>query len=215
MNPLGWLRARFGAADAPLAAAHWVAVDCETSGLDLRTDRLLSIGAVRLVDARIAIGEAFSAVLRQAEASAAGNIVIHGIGGDAQRGGTPPGEALDAFDRYAGDAVLVGYHAHFDRTMLERSLREQGKPPGDRKWLDLAQLLPALYPSRARACKSLDDWLRAMDIAVEERHDALADAVATAQLLQVALAEAGRQGVTGVRGLLRLAADARWAGGAG
>lgn len=213
MEPLAWLRNRWRPQDTPLAAAPWVAVDCETSGLDLRADRLLSIGAVRLLDGRISVGDAFHLVVRQAEESPAGNIVIHGIGGEAQRGGIPPAEALSAFDAYAGEAVLVGYHSHFDRTMLERAMKEQGRAPWRRQWLDLAQLLPALFASRARACKSLDDWLRAMDIAVDGRHDALADAVATAQLFQVALAEAARQGVRGVRGLRNLAADARWAGG--
>ena len=213
MDPLAWLRARFGREDTPLAATPWVAVDCETSGLDLQADRLLSIGAVRLVEGRIAIGDAFHVVLRQAAESAAANIVIHGIGGDAQRAGMPAQEALSAFEAYTGGALLVGYHVHFDRTMIARAMQEAGRPPKSWRWLDLAQLLPALFPERSRACKALDDWLAALEVLVDARHDALADAVATAQLFQVALAAAGRQGVTGARALMRLAADARWAGG--
>lgn len=213
MNVLAWLRGRLRREDPPLAEARWVVVDCETSGLDLQADRVLSIGAVRMEGGRIVVGDAFSVLLRQKEESTPGNIVIHGIGGEAQRGGVAPAEALADFERHAGDAVLVGFHAHFDRTMLERAMREHRGEAWRRRWIDLAQLLPALFPSRARACKALDDWLRALEIGVEDRHEALADAVATAQLFQVALAEATRQGVTGTRGLLRLAADARWAGG--
>jgi len=44
---------------------------------------------------------------------------------------------------------------------------------------------PVLLPDRAKSCKSLDAWLEAYGILNVKRHDALADALATAQLLQV------------------------------
>jgi DNA polymerase-3 subunit epsilon len=50
-------------------------------------------------------------------------------------------------------------------------------------WVDLAWLAPALLPERALSCKGLDAWLKAFGIANFKRHDALADAFATAQLL--------------------------------
>jgi len=209
---LDWLRGVLRPRDAPLGAVQWAVLDCETSGLDMNAARLLSIGAVTIAEGRIGIGGAFEAVLRQSVESGADNIVVHGIGGEAQRAGMPGAQALAAFERYAGQAILVAFHAPFDRVVLERAMRESRGAAWRGTWLDLAQLLPALYPPRARTCKSLDDWLGALGVRVELRHDALADAFATGQLLQVALAEAGRQGIVTLRGLLRLAADVRWAG---
>jgi DNA polymerase III epsilon subunit-like protein len=44
----------------------------------------------------------------------------------------------------------------------------------------------------------------------QARHNALADALATAQVLQVVLASAISQGVTTLAGLIRLEQDQRW-----
>jgi DNA polymerase III subunit epsilon len=191
--------------------ARWVVVDCETSGLDVARDRLLSIGAVLLRDGRIEIAEAFSRLLRQHAPSGADNILLHGIGGDAQAGGEEPARALQDFVTYAGAGPLVAFHAPFDRAVLERAARAQGLR-WKRKWLDLAELLVVLLPARAKQCRGLDDWLQAFDILHESRHDALGDAYATAQLLQVALAEAKRHGFATVADVLKAGVSGRWSG---
>jgi DNA polymerase-3 subunit epsilon len=203
-----WLERWLG----PREAAHavrWVVVDCETSGLDVARDRLLSIGAVALQEGRIGIADAFSRLLRQAAPSASHNILIHGIGGDAQAAGEEPARVLQDFVAYAGEGPLVAYHAPFDRAMLERATRAHGLR-WKRKWLDVADLLRVLFPARAKQCLGLDDWLLAFGIAHEARHDALGDAFATAQLTQVALQEARRHGFTSVRDVLGAAAARRW-----
>ena len=74
----------------PHVRTRYVVVDVETTGLDLRRDTLLAVGAVGVAHGRIPIGDAYSAVLRQAQASPDANILIHGIGGEAQLAGTDP-----------------------------------------------------------------------------------------------------------------------------
>ncbi len=205
---LGRLLGSGGRADAVSPRAlRWVVLDCESSGLDPERDRLLSLGAVAVREGRIDHADSFNALLRQAEASGAPNILIHGIGGDAQRAGRDPGEALGAFRRYAGDSHVVAFHAAFDRALLRRAM-----PSWRTRWLDLAQLAPALIPARAKSCRSLDDWLAAFGIEVPGRHDALADAYATAQLLLVLLAEAERQGIGAARDLFAAERARRWLG---
>ena len=204
----------FGGGDAiALRAARWVVVDCETSGLDPARDRLLALGAVAVRGSRIELGESFSAVIRQDTASDPANILVHGISGDAQRGGRPAAEALSDFSRFLADGLPVAFHAPFDAAVLRTAMsRVPGlQPPAD--WLDLAQIAPALYPGPARARRALDDWLAEFGIASPGRHDALADAYATAQLLLVLLAEATRQGAGTVARLRQLERDGRWIGG--
>jgi len=190
---------------------RWVVLDCESSGLDPERDRLLSIGAVAVREGRIVHADAYGAVLRQAQASAAPNILVHGIGAEAQRRGQDPGTALAAFERYAAGAPLVAYHAAFDRALLGRAMAACGLRWQPR-WLDLAQLAPALFPRRAGSCKSLDDWLAAFSIGHPARHDAVADAYATAQLLLVLLAEAQNQGVATANELFAAERSRRWLG---
>ncbi len=169
-----------------------VVVDVETTGLNLMTDTLISIGAVAVVKGRIAFGESFSVVLQQRESSRKENILIHGISGSAQREGMPPADALLAFLEYLGKSPLVAFHVAFDETMIKRALHQYLGISFKRPWLDLAYVLPALYPDLMRSHRALDDWSSHFDIRNDDRHNAVADALATAQLLLVAIAKARR-----------------------
>jgi DNA polymerase-3 subunit epsilon len=191
-----------------LGDAVWLVIDCETSGLDTRRDRLLSAAAVEVRNDRIALEGAFAAVLRQAEPSAAANILVHGIGGEAQLGGRPPAEALAELARFMEGRLPVAFHAPFDEEILRRAFDGARIRSGKKRWLDLATLAPALFPGRK--AKDLEDWLAAFAIECPGRHDALADAYASAELLLVLLAEARRQGVRTVEALGALAASGRW-----
>ncbi len=193
-----WFRRR------PLNPVRWVAIDCETSGLDMERDRLLSVGAVAVRCGRIELADSFDAYVQQATPSATENILIHGIGGDAQRAGRPAAAVIAALSEYIGDGVPVGFHAPFDAAILRRhGLRL------DEAWLDLATLLPALFPQLGRA-GTLDDWLEHFAIRSHARHDALGDAFATTQLLLIVLAEAKRQRVDTVEGLFKAERARRW-----
>ena len=189
----------------PLDAARWVVLDCETSGLDIARDRLLAAGAVAVHGGAVHLAEAFSALVRQEAASAPDNILIHGIGADAQRGGQPLDAVLHALGDFMADANPVAFHAPFDAGILRRhGLKVK------RAWLDLAVLLPALFPDRGKKESPLDHWLGVFAIPAHARHDALGDAFATAQLLLVALAEAKRQRIATVQGLFRAEGAGRW-----
>ena len=187
----------------PIAQARWVAIDCETSGLDPARDRLLSVGALGVSEGRIDLSGAFHRTVQQALPSEAQNILVHGIGGDAQLAGAPLQEVLEALKTHVGDAIPVGFHAPFDEQLLRRHgfRARQG-------WLDLAALAPVLFPGRK--AKALDEWLAEFGIPAHQRHDALGDAFATAQLLLVALAEAKRQRTDTVEALRAAGRAARW-----
>jgi DNA polymerase-3 subunit epsilon len=205
----------FGQGDsAALRAARWVVIDCETSGLDPARDRLLSIGALAVSGGRIEAGPGFSVVLRQEKPSDAANILVHGLGGEAQAGGRPAKDALREFSSFLGESIAVAFHAPFDALFLRRAMAEAGLH-APKRWLDLARLAPALFPSR-RATRgedrSLENWLAEFEIGCDARHDALADAYVTAQLLLVLLSEAGRQGALSVSDVLRLEHSGRWTG---
>ena len=173
-------------------------LDCETSGLDPRRDHLLSVGALRVHSDRIELGEAFSARVRAPAASTAQNILVHGIGADAQLGAPSSAEVLPQLARYLAGAIPVAFHAWFDREVLQRAgLRTA------RRWLDLEPLAHALYPGKK--LRTLDEWLGAFGIQPAARHDALLDALASAELLLVLLAQARDAGLRTVEDLLSTA----------
>jgi DNA polymerase-3 subunit epsilon len=192
-------------ARTPLEAVRWVVIDCETSGLNMHRDRLLSVGAVAVREGRLDLRDSFGALVQQAVPSVRDNIVIHGIGGDAQLSGRPLSEVVQDLAAYVRDGVPVGFHAAFDAMILRRHGLRLGRP-----WLDLATLSPVLFPEQAPSQSSLDHWLREFGIPPQARHDALGDAFATAQLLLVILAQARREGIKTLEALARTARAGRW-----
>lgn len=198
--------------DADLSLPHdrarYVVIDVETTGLDLRRDRIIAIGAVAVNNLLIDFSDCIEVLLKQETVSPTANILIHGIGGQAQLSGLEPAEGLLDFLNYLGESPLVAFRAEFDQTMLTRAVT---RALGDRlrhPWMDLAWYLPALYPNAG--CESLDDWLTRFNVSVFKRHHALGDAFATAQLLQIVLRTAEQGGMKTARQLGQMERAQKW-----
>jgi DNA polymerase-3 subunit epsilon len=185
-----------------LAAARFVVVDVETSGLDARRDRLLAIGAVAVEAGRLRPGEGYDVTVHNPVPSARSNILVHGISPDAQTAGLAADAALMGFLELARHDVLVAYHAGFDQAVLQRALREQLGVRLPNLWLDVAHLAPALVPEARLSNRSLDDWLAYFGLRAHSSHNAAYDAYATAELLLILLTRAARAGITSISQLL-------------
>ncbi len=196
-----------------LSGSRCVVVDVETSGLDLWEDRLISIGAVAVVNGKIALGDSFYVVLQQSMVSQKENILLHGIGGAAQSAGVPAANALLDFLEFLGHDPLIAFHVTFDQTMIQRALRQYLGFSFKHRWSDMAYVMPALYPALASRYRSLDDWIAHFDLACEARHNALADALITAQLFQVGLKQARKRNIGDFSGLYDLEKAQRWVNG--
>lgn len=195
----------------PFGQARYVVLDVETTGLNLLTDTLISIGAVAVDAGSISFADSFSVVVQQRTSSRKENILIHGISGAAQRDGVAPVDALLNFLEFVGKTPLVAFHVAFDETMIKRALREYLGLNLKHPWLDLAYVMPALNRDLMRSHRILDDWITRYDIRIETRHDALADALATAQLLLIAQHQACRKQINNFAALRDLERTQRWA----
>jgi DNA polymerase III subunit epsilon len=175
---------------------RFVVADVESSGLNPRKDALIAIGAVVVQGGQIRLGESFEMVIQQAAPSSDANILIHRISSEDQLNGAPAVDVLTAFLEFVGTSPLVGFHAAFDAAMLDRAYRKSLGIAFDREWLDLAWLAPALKGEGAsHARRSLDDWLNTLGIEIMARHNAAADALGTAQLLQALFPLAKKRGL--------------------
>jgi len=197
--------------------SRWVVLDVETTGLDAQRARLVAVAAqgVHRVGPRWLLrpSDSFEVVLQHdaspAQAPDRDNILLHGVGLGAQRAGVPRTTALQRLAEFVGDDPLVAFHAAFDRTMIDRACRQQGLPVLANPWLDLEPLAAVLMPQvRAR---SLDEWMRALDIPCAARHEAAADTLATAELLQRLSPRLMHElGTGGFAAAQHLAAQRRW-----
>ena len=194
----------------PLALARFVADDLETTGPHMDRDRVIAIGAVAVAQRALAHADAFNAVLRQRASSSVDNILVHQIGGQQQLGGVDPAAALLEFLEFRGSAYAVAFRAEFDAEVLARELALQLGIRVPRRFLDLAMLLPALFPGTQN--DTLEDWLEHFALVPIGRHDALADAYTSAQLLLIALDAAQRMGARTTGHLVELERAQRWLG---
>lgn len=179
-----------------ILAARFVVVDVETSGLNPRRDRLLSIGALAVERMRVAPRAAFHAVVRNETPTTRENVAVHGLTPARQAAGVLPEQALGEFLGFIRKTPCVAFHAGFDRAVLNRALRAELGVRLTNPWIDLAELLPALYPEARLIHGTLDKWLGYFRLHVHARHDAVHDATATAELLLIALARAERRGIS-------------------
>lgn len=204
MALLDWLRGR----RSKSADERWVVVDVETSGIDTKSDELISIGGVAMQGGRVIPADSIEIIVRQDAASSRENILVHGVGVQAQLSGVEPRVAVGAFMGFVRTAPIIAFHAPFDRRFIARMIKYYVNQPFDNAWLDLAELAPALEPKLQLG--SLDEWLEHYQIPVSARHTAAADAFATALLAARLLPVARRQGAADYGAMQRLARNARW-----
>ncbi len=178
-----------------------VVFDLEATGLDRQRDTVLSIGAVRItpdVGLGIELGRTFERTLAVQVDLKPDSQLFHGLtAADLAQGQDPRWALLDLLEWGQG-AVWLAWHAWFDEAMLHRAARQWlGLMPSDRrlpKVYDLAHAMPIVLPQYAHLHTQLDAWLGALNLGNAERHHAVADAMATAELSLVALAHARLHG---------------------
>lgn len=198
----------------PHSMMRYVVVDVEASGLSLDQDRLISIGAVAVSHNLIDVNDAFEVVLRQEQSSTGDNILSQGIGASVQSDGTDPAAALIAFLQYIGKSTLMAYNARFSQAMIENAMLEYLGLKFAQEWIDLAWFMPEIVREHTPIEESLDDWLSYFGIENIQRHNAVSDAYATAQLLQIAIARGVQHGAIAPADFVKAEKARRWKRGA-
>ena len=101
---------------------EWVSLDCETTGLNTRSDEIIAISAVRIQDDRILTSQRLELLVRPEGAVPADSIRVHRLRGQDVAGGLPAQEAVQQLLHFIGSRPLVGYYLEFDVAMLNRVL---------------------------------------------------------------------------------------------
>jgi DNA polymerase III subunit epsilon len=174
--------------DAP-PLNEWVSLDCETTGLNVGKDEIISIGAVRIVGNRIMTSERLELLVRPEHGVSAESVKIHRLRARDVENGLPIEEAMKQLMRFIGSRPLVGYYLEFDMAMINKALFPmlgQGLPQPkievsglyyDHKY----RQQPAHTRQDAPQIDlRFDTLMRDLGLPVREAHDALNDAVMAA-----------------------------------
>ena len=113
---------RFAFMFDPPPADEWVALDCETTGLDVRRDRIISIGAVRIVGNRLLTSQRLELLVRPERALDVASMRVHRLRERDLAEGLPPEEAMRQLLQFIGSRPLVGYYLEFDLAMINRAV---------------------------------------------------------------------------------------------
>lgn len=179
---LNWFRSPSPA----VVSSRWVTLDLETSGLDPKRDRIVEIGAVAVHNGRVDLADHFQRLNTEGTGLSSANRVLHGVTAAEQRDGTPLTLALDDLLAWMRDAPLVGFHATFDiaflRAALAAHLGSKAAAQFAVNYLDLAVIAPVVFPKTK--ARGLGEWTAALHLPIRKQHRAMADALATAHLLQ-------------------------------
>lgn len=161
----------------------FVVLDTETTGFDVKEDRILSIGAVVLHQQMIRPKEAFELFLEQ-ERYTEETAKIHGILKTGKKARVTEIAALKHTLKTLENAVLVCHHTGYDLAMLNNALRRNGLPKLKNKTLDTAKLyyktLSRNKQQETDGHSTLDDLAKTYGISQKDRHTALGDAYITA-----------------------------------
>lgn len=168
-----------------LANTTVVVFDQETTGLNQNKDEVLSIGAVKILPQGLSYQDQFYVVLnRPLGAKQRDSQLIHGLTQHELAQGQPPEVALQAFLDYRQDHLCFAFHAPFDQALLNKSVHRHLGLTEQPKIFDIAEIAQALYPDYPRY-QQLDDWLQHFGLTTTARHQALGDAVVSAELLLI------------------------------
>ncbi|SNZ10967.1 3'-5' exonuclease [Hydrogenobacter hydrogenophilus] len=152
----------------------FVVCDTETTGLDIKKDEPIAIGALKIRALHLDLSEKFYRLLKPKKLPDRSSIEIHGITpSDLTSVYTQEDVGKDLLN-FAKGSVLVGYFFHFDLEMIRKLLKDLCPSIFLPYFIDVLDLYPGEKPS------DMESMLSALGIPLSARHSALEDAYMTA-----------------------------------
>lgn len=186
-------------ADAtPIDQVRFVVLDSETTGLNPRVDRIVTIGAVAVITGEIVLDDSFSALVKVDANTDA--VAVHGITRDESRRGMEEPDALRGFLGYVRDGVIVGHHIGHDIGTFDAGYERHWGTRLLNRSVDTMDLTLHLEQAGAFSGQSrirqftLDALCEMFGVVPHERHTATGDAFITAQVFLRLLKLAVRHG---------------------
>ncbi len=191
----------------PISLQSFVVLDTETTGLDIKHDNILSIGAVRIVNNSINIADTLSIVVQNEQTQSHEAVTIHGLVQTTQKGKTPF-EALIAIFEFIGSDIIVGHHIDFDITMINKLSRTYGGSNLQNRTLDTSYLAkrldhPSDHHNLDKKNYTLDKLCERFKIIPKARHTADGDAYITAILFMKISQQLHLRGVNSLKSLFK------------
>lgn len=182
----------------PGPADEVVAFDCETTGLDVAKDDIITIAAVKIRGNRILASEKFEAVARPDAKMSADAIKIHRLRESDVEGGQLIFKILPDFLHFVRGRPLVGYYLEFDVAMVDKYLLQLKGIELPNPAIEVSQMYYERKYGDAPPGTAIDLSFKSIiaDLGIPQldQHDAFNDAMMTA-MMYVMLKDMKERGV--------------------
>lgn len=187
----------------PIDETKFVVFDVETTGLNIKKDKMLSIGALTVIGNEIDVNNSLELYVEQENLNY-GAIPIHGIINNSKKNLSET-EVMKLFLEYAGGSILVGHNINFDVSFINQILKKSFNDSLKNKSLDTFNLYHRLSKGErlTKNQSSLDGLCKTFNIPASDRHTALGDAYITAVLFLKFLSRLKQRGVETLDELLK------------
>jgi len=152
----------------------------ETTGLKPSSgNKIISIGAVRIIAGRLLWGKTFECMVNLGISIPASSTRFHGITDDMVVDKPPIEQVLTQFHDFVGNSVLVAHNAAFDMKFIRLS-EHASNISFDNTVLDT--LLLSVYLQKKETDHTLEGIAGRMGVEIHGRHTAIGDTLVTAKI---------------------------------
>jgi DNA polymerase-3 subunit epsilon len=166
---------------------EWVAIDCETTGLDVSRDQVVAIGAVRIAGNRVLTSQRLELLVRPERKVSRESVRVHMLRERDVAQGIDQVQAMRRLLQFIGSRPLVGYYLEFDVAMLNREIwpllgvrLPQRKLEVSAMYYDFKNRLLPAHERGGMIDLRFATMMSELGLPLREAHDALNDAVMAA-----------------------------------
>ena len=182
----------------PIDKVNILAVDFETTGLDAKQDKLLSVGFVALKQQQISLNSSYHQIIKTKEQLQESNVIIHHITDSQKEQGKALATVVETLLQALAGKVMLVHFARIEKQFLTQACLElYGMAPVfpmidtlalAKRRLDKRDV--AYDPSELR----LTNLRQNFKLPDHHAHNALNDAIATAELFMAQMSKANNDG---------------------
>jgi DNA polymerase-3 subunit epsilon len=197
----------------PVEAYRFVSVDTELTGFNVRRDAIVSIGAVRIEELRIVVGDNFLSYVRPKRSLPKTSTLIHRITPDQLEDAPELKRTLPDFADFVGSDPIVGHFIALDMGFINRASKRLLHGPLKNSCLDTMKLAKvyhdklrgeARFPEEIGGALSLTALSGAYGLPSFDQHDALGDAFQAACLFIFLVKRLQRMGCVTLKDFLQI-----------
>ncbi|MEI6217680.1 MAG: 3'-5' exonuclease [bacterium] len=168
----GYKSAEVLASNTRLDRVVFSAVDCETTGLDSKSGRIVEIGVVKFRGSR-QIGSR-SWLVNPGIPIPPSAVSVHGITTDMVSHSPEFASVFPQFKEYVGDTVVLAHNARFDLAFLNGEIKRAGLDGGKNTVVDTLPVFRRWFPRASR--HTLEALVQYLELESDGFHRGLTDA---------------------------------------